>query len=277
MAALKSDNFGIGGNTTQTLLWQIDRDAVLNGLSPRMVVLLIGTNNLAQGQTPEQVAEGIAVTVGAIQAKQPQAQVLLLGILPRGSSPDDPMRGLVAQTNQLIAPLATLGHITYLDIGGAFLQGDGSISSLVMADYLHPTLLGYEEMTVALMPSLHQWLQSPAPLAPNSANALAGSNPVVPTPTPDVQTPAQSSDHSSIIMAVLPRLEAMPVLGPTLVTPSLQTEPPVLGETSISADATVVSHNASHEDVGYSGVIEASKMESADGGEVLGWADGVGP
>jgi beta-glucosidase len=275
IAPLQADNFGIGGATTQTVLWQIDHDGVLNGLSPQVVVLLIGTNNLAEGQTPAQVAEGITATVGAIQAQQPQAQILLLGILPRGASPDDPMRGLVAQTNQLIAPLGTLNRVTYLDIGGAFLQGDGSISPLVMADYLHPTLLGYERMTVALMPSLYPWLQSPAPLHQSSEVPLAGDNPDISAPAGTVQTVAQNVGGPSVITAVLPPPGAASVVWPTLPGPSLAIRPVILTGISIPANEGPASATEGNQAVGYASLPSHDGGDTTDKGDLVGWTADV--
>src|SRR5262249_5793633 len=90
LAPLHAVDYAIGASMTQNPLWQIQQGQ-LDGLSPRAVVLLIGTNNLGWDvQTPENVVQGITAVVAAIQAKQPQAQILLLGILPRGALSADP-------------------------------------------------------------------------------------------------------------------------------------------------------------------------------------------
>jgi lysophospholipase L1-like esterase len=268
MAPLKADNFGIGGNTTQTLLWQIQHDGVLDGLSPQMVVLLIGTNNLGAGQSPDQTFAGIAADVAAIQAKQPQAQVLLLGILPRGANADDPMRSMVGQTNELLTSLGTLSHVTYRDIGAAFLQGDGSISPAIMGDYLHPTFLGYEAMAMALMPWLDQGLESPALLH----NPSPAASPAVPTSNVTVDALGSNADSMSIILSVLPSGETAPVLAAPLPSPTLQNGFPVLTETPATADATVVTGSASDPYAAHTPVMGVGRGHSLDAPDVVDWS-----
>jgi beta-glucosidase len=268
MAPLKADNFAIGGSTTQTVQWQVDHDGILNGIAPEMVVLMIGTNNLAEGEAPEQTAEGIAATVGAIQAKEPEAEVLLLGILPRGASADNPMRGLVAQTNELIAPLGNLSHVTYLDIGGAFLQGDGSISPAIMADYLHPTLLGYERLTVALAPSLDQWLQSPVPSHPDAEIPSTAGNAVAATSTLAVQPLARNAASTAVITAVMPRLETSPVPWPAVTVAPWAAGPAIRNEAPI----TVGARNLGVEDTR---LVGPAPGERTDSGDWVGWTDDV--
>src|SRR3954466_15384342 len=74
-------NFGIGGDQTQHVIWRIE-NGELDGISPKAVVLMIGTNNSAS-HTGEQIADAIKKTVGLIRAKIPGTKVLLLAILPR--------------------------------------------------------------------------------------------------------------------------------------------------------------------------------------------------
>jgi beta-glucosidase len=142
IAPLGAADFAIAGSTTQNTLWQIDHD-LLHGLSPRVVVLLVGTNNLGAGESPAEVAGGIAACLGAIQARQPHVRVLLLGILPRGDSSDAGMGALIGQTNTLLAGVAAQYHAAFLDAGPALLSPGGTISRTILGDSLHPTTEGY--------------------------------------------------------------------------------------------------------------------------------------
>src|SRR4051812_1559440 len=112
-------DLAIGGNTTQNVLWQVNQGELV-GTNAKLVVVMIGTNNLGTGDSPAATAAGVAAIVQAIHKSQPQADVLLVGILPRGQSASDPMRAAVAQTNALIAQMDNGSNVHFIDIGGAF-------------------------------------------------------------------------------------------------------------------------------------------------------------
>ena len=138
-------NIGIGGDETQHVLWRIEHGE-LDGLSPKLVVLMIGTNNLANGNKmgPQETADGVAAVVQAIRRKLPTTKVLLLDIFPRANRSDDPMRLAVNATNALLARLQDRKTVVYLDIGAKFLSPDGTLSGDLMPDYLHPNARGYQ-------------------------------------------------------------------------------------------------------------------------------------
>ncbi len=144
-------DFGIEGDRTQFVLWRV-LHGELDGSNARVVVLMIGTNNLAAA-TPDSVAGGIAAIVGAIRARLPDAVVVLNAILPRGA-PDDPVRAKIAAVNARIATLADETHVRWLDAGPAFLEPDGTLVPGAMRDGLHPAEAGYEIWAAALAPLL---------------------------------------------------------------------------------------------------------------------------
>ena len=80
-APLHAADFGISGDRTQHVLWRIDHGE-LDGLHPKVIVLLIGTNN-SRDNSPEQIAEAIKVILDRIQEKCPGSKILLLGVFPR--------------------------------------------------------------------------------------------------------------------------------------------------------------------------------------------------
>jgi lysophospholipase L1-like esterase len=155
-----ADDFAISGLTTSHVLWQVQTGEVA-ALAPRVVVLMIGTNNLSMGQTPGAVATGIAVIVSALQQQLPDTKVLILGIFPRGQSANDPYRAQVKQVNQQLAKLADGERVWFVDFGFGFLEDDGSISSTVMPDYLHPSLYGYQIYTVGVWGAVMELLMRP--------------------------------------------------------------------------------------------------------------------
>ncbi|HEY6233753.1 MAG TPA: GDSL-type esterase/lipase family protein [Candidatus Elarobacter sp.] len=144
-------DFGISGDRTQFVLWRAQHGE-LDGANARVVVLMIGTNNLATA-TPQTIARGVAAIVGAVRAKLPNAVVVLNAILPRGA-PDDPLRAKAAAVNALIAPLADGVRVRWLDAGAGFVDAGGAIPDALMPDKLHPSPAGYEVWATALRPVL---------------------------------------------------------------------------------------------------------------------------
>ena len=160
-APLPSANFGVAGDTTQNVLWRLAQGE-LTGEDPQVVVLLIGTNNLGRGDTPEEAAYGAAAVLRATRAHFPEARILLLGIFPRGESARDPYRERVRRANALLSRFADGRMVRYLDIGRVFLEPDGSLSASVMPDFLHPSLEGYRRWADAMDPLLRRMLGAAA-------------------------------------------------------------------------------------------------------------------
>ncbi|MEI7460505.1 MAG: platelet-activating factor acetylhydrolase IB subunit [Pirellula sp.] len=139
----KPANFGIGGDRTQHVLWRIT-NGELDGIKPKAFVLMIGTNNSGT-DSAEGIAKGITAIVETLRAKQPQAKILLLAVFPRGevASPNAG-RDKLNQVNAIVSKLDDGKHIYYLDIGGKFLQPDGSLTKDIMPDFLHLSGAGYQ-------------------------------------------------------------------------------------------------------------------------------------
>jgi lysophospholipase L1-like esterase len=128
-------NLGIGGDRTQHVLWRL-QNGNLEGISPKLAVVMIGTNN-SGSNTPQQIADGIKAILDELQKRCPKTKVLLLGIFPRGETPEDPRRKVNEATNQIIAKYADNERVFYLDIGPKFLDDDGTLSREIMPDLLH--------------------------------------------------------------------------------------------------------------------------------------------
>lgn len=151
--AYKPANFGIGGDRTQHVLWRIT-NGELDGIKPKAVVLMIGTNNTGS-DSPESIAQGITKIVSTVQSKQPQAKILLLAVFPRGEKPTaNPGRDKIKIVNSIISKLDDGKKVHYLDIGSKFLQPDESISKDIMHDFLHLTPAGYQIWADAIGPKL---------------------------------------------------------------------------------------------------------------------------
>ncbi len=151
-------NFGIGGDGTQHVLWRVQHGE-LEGIAPRVVVLMIGTNNSGTSNA-DQIAAGITAIVKELRQRLPDSNVLVLGVFPRGEKPG-PVREKLAKVNRQIAKLDDGSNVTYLDIGKAFLNPDGTISKEVMPDFLHLTARGYRIWADAMEPTLWRLLDEP--------------------------------------------------------------------------------------------------------------------
>jgi len=156
--ALNAANFGIGGDTTENVLWRI-QNGEIEGIGPKVVVLMIGTNNFGlEGHQPDAVAKGIAAIVQHLRKKLPASKVLLLGIFPRDEKPGTEARNRIKKVNDQIAGLDDKKNVRYLDIGGKFLQPDGSIAKEIMPDFLHLSEKGYQIWADAMDPLLKQMM-----------------------------------------------------------------------------------------------------------------------
>jgi lysophospholipase L1-like esterase len=156
--AYEPANFGIGGDRTQHVLWRITHGE-LEGVQPKAVVLMIGTNNSGT-DSAEDIAKGITAIVQAVRSKQPQAKILLLAVFPRGekASPN-PARDKLNQVNAIIAKLDDGKQVHYLDIGAKFLQEDGRLAKEIMPDFLHLSPAGYQIWADAIGPKLAELMK----------------------------------------------------------------------------------------------------------------------
>ena len=158
-ATHKPLNLGIGGDETQHVLWRIEQ-GTLDGLAPRVLVLLIGTNNFGNNtHEPDGVARGIRAIVDQVTERLPTTKVLLMGIFPRDPRADSPLRTQINQTNALIARFADSQRVHYLNIGDHFLDEHGNLPESLMPDNLHPNQAGYQVWIDGMRPLLNSLLE----------------------------------------------------------------------------------------------------------------------
>jgi len=154
-------NYGIGGDSTRQVLYRLDK-GILDGISPKAVVLLIGTNNLYgdfNAGNESEIADGIKAVVAKIQDKSPNSKILLLGLLPRQN---DWFTGRVVKINSQIAKLDDGKKVRYLDLGDKFAAtlGKGDVfAELYSGDKLHLAKKGYEVMDAVIYPILQEMLK----------------------------------------------------------------------------------------------------------------------
>lgn len=148
----KAVNLGIGGDRTQHVLWRL-QNGNLEGITPKLAVIMIGTNN-SNSNTPEDIAAGTKAIVEFIRQKTPDTKILLLATFPRGATPEDPKRQTNEKSNAIVKQLADDQHVFYLDIGDKFLEADGTLSKEVMPDLLHLNAKSYATWAEAIEPTV---------------------------------------------------------------------------------------------------------------------------
>ena len=146
-------NMGFSGDRTQHVLWRLEHGH-LEGISPKLAVLMIGTNNSnGNDNTAEEIADGIIAICNKIRAECPKTKILILAIFPRGSEPS-PQREKNNKASLLASKIADGKMIHYLDINNKFLTADGFLSMKIMPDYLHPNEEGYRIWAEAIEPKV---------------------------------------------------------------------------------------------------------------------------
>ncbi|MCD6174439.1 MAG: GDSL family lipase [Planctomycetes bacterium] len=161
-------NAGIGGDRTEHVLWRLE-NGTIDGISPKVAVVMIGTNN-SYHYTAEQIAEGIEAIICTLRTELPDTKVLLLATFPRGNAEQrkdktqdatyNPQWAKNDRSCELASQLADGKRVYYLDINPAFLNDEGVLTREVMPDLLHPRAKGYQIWAEAMMPTLEKLMNS---------------------------------------------------------------------------------------------------------------------
>jgi lysophospholipase L1-like esterase len=164
----KAADFGAGGDRTQNVLYRIE-NGELEGVNPKVIVLLIGTNNV--GPVPvegsdaalvEDIASGIKACLNALRQKAPKAKVLLIGITPRNTNGTTILMPTIDRINSRIAKFADGKTIKYLNLNDKLADKDGRLYEGMTEDGLHLTDKGYQVWADAMKPMLIKWLGPPS-------------------------------------------------------------------------------------------------------------------
>ena len=133
-------NLGYGGDQTQHVIWRM-QNGELEGYAAKMFTVMIGTNN--GGWDVPGIARGVKDIVALIHAKHPESKIVLMPIFPRNAKPDDRHRVANDKINALIKDCADGKDVRWLDFNDKFLEPDGTLTTKVMNDLLHPNENGY--------------------------------------------------------------------------------------------------------------------------------------
>ncbi|MCE9620209.1 MAG: GDSL family lipase [Planctomycetes bacterium] len=150
-------NLGVGGDRTEHVLWRLEQ-APLGRVDPKVVVLMIGTNNTGR-DGPEDILAGIRAVVDVIARQCPNATVIVLDIPPRGQTMND-ARGKIAQVNQALSRGGLPAHARFVRVSDQFVQPDGTIDPAIMPDALHFSPKGYAMWGASIKPELESSLKA---------------------------------------------------------------------------------------------------------------------
>lgn len=158
-------NFAWGGDRTQNILWRVE-NGELDGVNPRVIVLLAGTNNVGAQPRDEQtileIARGVKAIIDVCQQKAPSATIILTAIFPRNDNLA--VMPTIDRINEKLATFADGQRVRFLNINDRLADSHGRVVDGVLndRDKLHPTLKGYQIWADALKPIFHQLLGPPA-------------------------------------------------------------------------------------------------------------------
>lgn len=161
----KALNLGYGGDRTEHVLWRLKYGEIA-GLSPKLVVIMLGTNNTGHRKDPpEQTAAGMQTILDLLKEKMPAAKFLLLAVFPREEKADGALRKINDGVNAIYKTFADGDRVTFLDINAGMLEPDGTLTREIMPDLLHPKEKGYGIWAAAMEPFIAKTLGD-APVAP---------------------------------------------------------------------------------------------------------------
>ncbi len=146
-------DFGWGADSTQHILWRLN-NGELDGVNPKIIVLLAGTNNVGNGATADDVTRGLQAILRVMQEKAPSATIILTGIFPRHDKPE--LIPFINRINGNLAKLADGKKVRYINVNEKL---DPMMDT---GDKLHPSIEAYQVWADALKPIFTELLGPPA-------------------------------------------------------------------------------------------------------------------
>jgi cephalosporin-C deacetylase len=160
-------DFGWGGDKTQNILWRLE-NGELDGINPKVIVLMAGTNNVGR-LTPidddrvriADISRGIKAIIDLCRKKAPKATIVVTGITPRNDN--IAVMPTIQAINANIAKLANGKTVRYIDINDQLADANGKLfEGMTDPDLLHLSVKAYQIWADALKPIFHELLGPPA-------------------------------------------------------------------------------------------------------------------
>jgi (4-O-methyl)-D-glucuronate---lignin esterase len=156
-------DFAWGADRTENILWRLE-NGELDGVEPKVFVLLAGTNNIGKDPGGDAMAadvtRGLKAIVDAFRKKAPKATIILTAIFPRNDNPA--ALPTIERINANLKGMADGKSIRFLDINPGLTGGHDRLLEAMTMDGLHPSLKGYEVWAEGLRPILTGILGPPA-------------------------------------------------------------------------------------------------------------------
>jgi lysophospholipase L1-like esterase len=147
---VKVANRGISGDTTRGVLLRLEDDVLT--LNPAALVLLIGTNDLEEGATPETIAGNLKLIVAGLERHDPRMPIVLCQVFPSSTTKKRPADQIKALNALYLAAAKNDPRVTYLETWPLFADPSGDAIAGEFPDLLHPSEAGYAKWAAALRP-----------------------------------------------------------------------------------------------------------------------------
>lgn len=147
---------GIGGQVTSQMLLRFREDVIK--LKPKRVIILAGTNDIAENQGPISLDKVFGNIVSMAElAKANNIKVVLCSVLPAYDFPwrngKEPAEKVIA-LNKMIKDYALKNNIIYVDYHSVLKDEKNGLPKEIAEDGIHPNKSGYEKMEAILMKTL---------------------------------------------------------------------------------------------------------------------------
>lgn len=159
-------NRGISGQTTPQMLVRFQQDVV--ALKPAVVVILAGTNDVAENTGPEPLSAVIDNLRSMVEiARVNRIRVVISSVLPatrfnwhQGIEPAEKIKEL----NHMIESFVAAEHLVYLNYYPALVNDVGGMKKELSNDgYVHPNDAGYAVMEPLAERAITEAMRHPAP------------------------------------------------------------------------------------------------------------------
>ncbi|QDV22014.1 GDSL-type esterase/lipase family protein [Aureliella helgolandensis] len=151
-SGMKVANRGISGDTTRGMLLRLQEDVL--SLNPAAVVILMGTNDLEELATPEQVAENFSAIISALKAHRADMPIVVCEVFPSSESKKRSAENIKAVNALYRQAVHGDSQVTVVDTWTLFADAKGDAKEAEFPDLLHPNQIGYAKWAAALRPVL---------------------------------------------------------------------------------------------------------------------------